>query len=116
MLKFDPKRPEPMLWLADNRGIYIPQHFAESFSNPEKHVSGVSESDWKTLLEGPETEWYWEAWDTICNNCVVTDDFGNQFFIHQDGDCWLIPKGWVWSDEAEFFVEATEPTNDEDQQ
>lgn len=95
--------PEPLLWLADSRGIYIPRDFATSFADRAKSVSGVPDEDWATLEAGPDDEWYWDAWTTVCSDAVVTDEHGNKFFIYQDGDCWLIPEGMEWSDETEFF-------------
>lgn len=92
------KKPETMLWLSDSRGVYIPRDFANSFADRAKSVTGVSDEDWSTLESGPDTEWYWEAWDSVLNNAVVTDEHGNKFTVHQDGDCWLVPVGmaFVW--------------------
>jgi len=92
------KKCEPLLWLSDARGIYIPRDFATSFVDRAKHVSGVSDEDWETLESGPDSEWYWEAWASVCDNAVVTDDNGQKFFIWQEGDCWLIPDGMSWDD------------------
>ena len=94
---------EPMLWLSDARGIYIPRDFVSSFANLAS-LSGVSDEDKAILEAGPDHEWYWEAWDDVLNNATVTDDKGNVFTVYQDGDCWLIPEGMEWSDENEFFV------------
>lgn len=79
-----------LLYLSDARGIYIPQNFAEQ---TDRHcVTGVTDDDWNTLLAGPDHEWYWEAWESFCNNAVVTSpDNGKRYRIYQDGDCWLIP-------------------------
>ena len=96
-------KPEMMLWLSDARGQYIPRDFANSFADRAKTVTGVSDDDWITLENGPDTEWYWEAWDSVCNNAIVTDENGVQYRIHQDGDCWLVPDGMEWSDETETF-------------
>ena len=54
-------KPEPLLWLSDARGIYIPRDFASSFADRAKSVSGVTDEDWAILEEGPDHDWYWEA-------------------------------------------------------
>jgi hypothetical protein len=96
-------KPEPLLWLSDARGVYIPRDFASSFIDRDKHVSGVSADQW-AILEDPNHEWYWEAWDEVLNNAVVTDNDGGKYSVHQDGDCWLIPAGMVWDHNNECFA------------
>lgn len=103
---------EPLLWLDDHRGIYIPRDFATSFINRAKHVSGVDDETWAILESGPDHELYWEAWDDVTDNATVTDEHGNKFSIYQNGACWLIPEGMEWSDETEFFVW---PSDEEDE-
>jgi hypothetical protein len=96
-------KPEPLLWLSDARGIYIPRDFATSFLDRAAHVSGVSSENWQTLEDGPDNEWYWDAWADVCDNAVVTDRNGVRFRVHQDGDCWLVPEDMEWSDENGFY-------------
>lgn len=89
-----------LLYLSDARGIYIPQNFAEQ--TRRECVTGVSESDWQCLLIGPEpsNEWYWEAWQSVLNNAVVTDPTtGTAYNVYQDGDCWLVPADAIWQSE-----------------
>src|ERR1700758_4250225 len=97
------KRPEMLLWLSDARGIYIPRDFAASFADRAKHVSGVKDEDWAVLEAGPYHEWYWEAWEDVCRDAIVTDENGVKYAVYQDGDCWLIPEGMEWSDETGTF-------------
>ena len=103
-------KPDVKLWLASNRGVYIPQHFAQSFIDRDAHVSGVSAETWATLEAGPDYEWYWEAWEDALNNAIVTDEHGVKHYVWQDGDCWLIPCGmiqedgdgeWIWPEDGE---------------
>lgn len=105
-------KPEPMLWLDDHRGIYIPRDFAASFADRAKSVRGVSDDNWSILESGPDHEWYWEAWNDVCDRATVTDDNGVEHFVHQDGACWLVPVGMEWDDATEFFVWPNE--NDDD--
>lgn len=96
-------KPEPQLFLSDARGIYIPRDFAESIKRD--CVAGVSDEDWTTLEAGPDHEWYWEAWDDVCDKAVITDPSnGTVYTVYQDGDCWLIPQGMEWSEESQFFT------------
>ena len=107
------RKPEPLLWLSDARGIYIPRDFANSFVDRDKHVQNVSEENWQ-ILEDPDHEWYWEAWDEVLQNAVVTDDEGTRFTLHQDGDLWLIPADMEWNEEKDCYVwpENEEETNE----
>jgi hypothetical protein len=99
-------KPDVMLWLSDERGVYIPRDFATSFADRDKNVSGVSKEDWTCLEAGPnpENEWYWDAWNNVCDNAKVTDENGAVYTVYQDGYCWLIPIGMEWSEENEFFA------------
>lgn len=106
-------KPEPMLWLSDARGVYIPRDFAASFVDRARAVSGVSDEDWAILDEGPDHDWYWEAWSDVCDNAIVTDGT-DQYTVYQDGDCWLIPVGMEWSDHEDFFVWPSDDDDDEE--
>ena len=97
-------KPEPMLWLDDHRGQYIPRDFATSFANRDRAVEGVEPENWAILEDGPDHEFYWDAWQEVCDHAVVTDDNGVKYTVHQDGACWLIPVGMEWDDKTEFFV------------
>jgi len=106
-------KPDMLLWLSDARGIYIPRDFATSFADRAKNVSGVSDENWAILEAGPDHEHYWEAWQEVEQNAVITDDNGVKFRIHQDGDCWLVPESMEWSDEEGTFVHPEEDDEDE---
>lgn len=95
---FDPPK-DSILFAEDNRGIYIPQHFAESIDRAT--VSGVSQDDWDCLEAGPPDsvfaehdgcEHYWDVWDYVEQNATVTrPSDGMKFHLYQDGDLWLVP-------------------------
>ena|SRR6266404_1081532 len=106
------KRPNAILWLADHRGRYIPRDFANSFADRAKIVSGISDKDWSILESGPDHEFYWDTWDTVCSDAIVTDENGYRFKLYQDGTLWLVPEGmewfgddFVWPDEQQEEVE-----------
>lgn len=105
-----PAKPEMLLWLSDARGQYIPRDFAHSFENRIANVRGVEQEVWKILEAGPRHDYYWDAWTDVCDSAVVTDEKGVEYFVWQDGDCWLVPKGmeyseandtWEWPSEDE---------------
>ena len=100
--------PRVILWLTDARGIYIPRDFASSFDDRDQRVSGVTAEDWETLDAGPDHQYYWETWDDVLNNAVVTDLEGNRYFLNQDGDLWLVPVGFVWDDEDQQWKEPSD--------
>jgi hypothetical protein len=102
-----------MLWLSDARGVYIPRDFVESFDDFDKRVKGVTAEDKATLLQGPDAEFYWEAWDNVLANAVVTDENGIEYTVYQESDCWLVPKGMEWNDKNETF-EWPDESEDED--
>ena len=87
------------LYLDSNRGIYIPQNFIEC-TDPAC-LSNVDQQDINTLLQGPDDEWYWEAWTNILDNAILTEHrTGKQFNLYQDGDLWLIPVDAEWEPES----------------
>ena len=87
-------KAEPLLLLNDARGIYIPRDFTIHVAR--SHVANVSDEDWAILEAGPDHEHYWEAWEIVTNNAVVTAESGTSYTLHQDGDLWLIPVGMEW--------------------
>lgn len=96
-------KPEPMLWLSDARGVYIPRDFAKCFVDRDKAVQGVKADDWAILEAGPDHEHYWDVWTDVLDNATVTDGT-TVCRLHQDGDLWLIPVGMDWDEETNFFV------------
>ena len=85
--------PNTSQLFADSaRGVYIPQHFAESVNRD--FLSGVNADDLATLESGPDAEWYWEAWESILDNARLTDSTGQVWTLYQDGDLWLVPIDW----------------------
>jgi len=97
------KRPEPILFLNDARGVYIPRDFATSWDSEERkrRVAYVADEEWVILESGSDHRYYWDVWLNVCDNAVVTDDNGIKYHVYQDGDCWLIPVGMEWDEEAD---------------
>lgn len=90
---------EPILFLDDHRGIYIPRDFAQSIKH--EAVTGVDEEAWAILEAGPDHEFYWDVWAEVCDDAKVLDtEKGITYTLWQDGPLWLIPEGY---DNPEFF-------------
>lgn len=77
------------LFADSNRGVYIPQYFAESVMR--ELVSGVSDNEWATLEAGPDHEFYWDTWNDVEQNAVLKDKNGKTWKLYHEGDLWLIP-------------------------
>lgn len=106
-----PNKPEPIFYLDDHRGIYIPQNFVEC--TKRECISGVDATNLDALAQGPEggifavdggTADYWEIWDDVLNNAKVTDSDGTVYFLYQDGALWLIPEGMEYDEAEETWV------------
>lgn len=99
-------------------GQYIPKRFANE--TKRECITGVKPEDLDYLARGPggcmdddetlaegETvrgEWYWETWDTVLDNAIITDpDSGLKFKLYQDGDVFLVPEDWEWNDDLDSF-------------
>ena len=97
------ERPVVVLLIGDERGQYIPRSFATLWDKEErtKRVANVSDDDWAILEAGPDHSEYWDTWQEVCDNAIVTNALGVQYHVYQDGDCWLIPYGMTWDEEAD---------------
>ena len=89
------------LLYSDHHGVYIPQLFAQECASSFK---GINHNDLKVLLEGPEHEWYWEAWDTVLSDSSIVRN-GVEYMLHQDGDLWLVKSFSTCQDEINEKVE-----------
>ena len=77
--------PKQSILFADSaRGIYVPQHFAESIDPTQWRY--IDSDDLNTLRAGPSHPDYWDAWDSVLDN-AESNDGG---VLHQDGDLWVI--------------------------
>ena len=76
---------QAVLYASDARGIYIPQHFAESF-DPDQWGPMLME-EINTLQLGPhDNDQYWDAWCDVLDNAETI--CGGK--LHQDGDLWIV--------------------------
>lgn len=87
------------LLLSDARGVYIPRDFVQGF---DFEKWGVSKEDADTLAQGPEQEWYWEAWEGVLNTAYFEFE-GYTYRLHQDGDLWAYCDELMSDEEYENF-------------
>ena len=73
--------------LSDARGIYIPRDFVQGIDLTR--WEGISESDIE-ILQNPDDEFYWEAWDSVLQNAKFIADDGRVFSLWQDGNLFAI--------------------------
>jgi hypothetical protein len=86
----------PRLVVSDANGVYIPQIYVEGMTEADAEQLNVRYEDVVTCQEGPDNEWYWEAWQNILDKAEFTDEQGVSWYLHQDGDLWECPDGYVW--------------------
>lgn len=98
---------DDVLYVVDEaRGVYCPQKFCEKFDFDD--FTGIDRDDWDTVLDGPDEEFYWHCWATICRDAVGVFDpstfslYGGKvgdgkrfikYTIYQDGGIFLVPEG-----------------------
>lgn len=70
--------------LDGNRGIYLPQCFAENFAE----VWGIDAENKAILLAGPDHAEYWDAWDEVLNTTAEWD--GATWSLMQDADLFAV--------------------------
>jgi len=73
--------------LDGNRGIYLPQDFAQNFNLSDWNINDPELEE--TLLAGPEEENYWEAWDEVLDNAYMEDDAGMTWRLFQQQDLFM---------------------------
>lgn len=86
--------------LDEARGIYIPHAFVTGF---DLNQWGIDEnSDDVEICTDPEHEWYWEAWNSICDNAQYKDG-DHTWYLYQSGDLWAV-RDDMTEDEWDVFA------------
>lgn len=68
-----------------HHGQFIPQIMARRLHN--SGWFGVEIEKVVELEAGPyDNEWYWDTWNDILNSAVYTDENGQKWYLHHDGD------------------------------
>ena len=88
------------LLLDSARGTYIPRDFVEEFDLTK--FNGIKPDD-VAILHDPDHEWYWGAWDNVLMFANHTDDQGNKWYLHQDGDLWMFCPALMTDEEYHNF-------------
>ena len=86
------------LFATDHRGIFIPKDFAQTVNRAM--VSGISDDMFEILEAGPDHEAYWDVWNIVLNDAVLTAPDGRVGFLWQDSDLWVI-----WGEEDPDFAD-----------
>jgi hypothetical protein len=88
------------LLLCDSHGIYIPKLWSWGISEEDCEDYSVSWEDVKLCQSGPDEEFYWEAWQSICDSASWEEN-GSMWRLLQNGDLWAvkedveIPEEWL---------------------
>jgi len=101
------------LVLDGNRGVYVPHEFGR-IVKAGMSWEGHDPESIETLLEGPEAEYYWEAWQDVIDNVTFVDSKGNHWYLWQDGDLFMYCDHLMTDEEYEnFFGEPRNQTEGE---
>lgn len=90
------------IFFDGNRGVYIPQNFAESID--VKDWTGIDAEDLDVLRAGPDHESYWDAWTSVLDHAETRDGR----VLHQDGDLWLVARDKAIEDLSKYFEDVLE--------
>jgi hypothetical protein len=103
------KPMDAMVLMMDERhGQYIPQYVVADLTD---QWQGISEDDRTILMNGPDDEAYWEAWDSVLNSAYFMDG-EYKYTLHQDGDCWAICPERMTNEEYSNFFGEMKPSPD----
>ena len=98
---FNPDTDSQLL-LGDSHGIYIPKLWADEIGDEEEAEEfSVSWEDVLICQAGPDSEGYWDAWDSILRDAQWSERDGDEWTLHQNGDLWAvkldveIPEEWL---------------------
>lgn len=69
-------------------GIHIPNIMVQRLK--DHGWIGIEQVDLDILLVGYYHDSYWHSWHTVLENAEYTDDDGNQWSLHHDGDLFAV--------------------------
>lgn len=90
------------LMIDARHGIYVPQLFAKEIFF-DKWGFKDDDEDIKIISEGPENEFYWEAWQSVLDRAELVNAFGKKFRLYQDGDLWAYCEELMTEQERKDF-------------
>lgn len=91
------------LLISDRNGIYIPQMFANFDHSIRSWGIDHDDVDLQILRAGPDNEYYWDAWNSVCERVFFTDSKGNFWYLYADGDLWLTCDALMTKEEYKDF-------------
>ena len=83
------KTIERKLLIDSASGVYIPYQFAKRFI---ADAWNVSKEDEQILLDGPDSENYWDAWCYVLDSAYCCDESGTKWLLEQDGDLFAVAE------------------------
>jgi len=86
--------------VGDHYGVYVPQRFMEAFYYDKFNVS---EANRIILSEGPDNEFYWEAWDDVLRTAEYIDENDNKWYLYHIGDLFLYCEELMTEEERDNF-------------
>jgi hypothetical protein len=94
----DKIKHKPILLVNSAVGVYQPQQLAKYIVAQEDDISkqlfnSIKSDDLLCCLKGPDDEFYWDAYCDIENSAKAIIN-GQEYFICQNEDTWLIPAGY----------------------
>jgi hypothetical protein len=75
----------PILLIDGSSGVYVPQRFIEEHAIDWK-LENVDADSIESIKNGPDDEWYWEAWIDVTDHATHKDGFT----LYQDDDLWAV--------------------------
>jgi hypothetical protein len=93
------------LLLGDSHGIYIPKLWCDDLSEEDAEDLSISWEDVQICQSGPDSELYWESWQSILDSAEITEpatlkEEASLWRLIQNGDLWQIradveiPEEW----------------------
>lgn len=83
---------EAILIADSHHGIYIPQLVVKSqLNNPLWDWSEVEKEYVQSVINGPDDEFYWDAWDVIESNVIINYN-GEKYFLVMNEGLWAVPE------------------------
>ena len=87
--------------VVDSRhGVFIPQFFVDFYVKQWGLPKHPDDCAIEICADGPDTEDYWEAWESILNEAKYCKD-GRVWRLHHDGDLWAICYELMTDEEKE---------------
>ena len=83
-------------------GIYLPQRFVNEFELTQWGIT-LTEEDRTSIIDGPESEWYWEIWETVLDSAEYKDKAGHKWTLSQDVDLFAVRDDMTEDEYSEIF-------------